>query len=46
MTAFNKLVDLFTHNYYQNLARQLHLKTDLPIYAIYDSTDKPCSWGC
>ena len=45
MEAFNKLVNLFTHDYYQNLARQLHIKTDLPIYAIYDPTAKVCSWG-
>lgn len=42
---WSKAVDLFTHDYCVNLARQLHIKTGLPIYAIYDHTERVYSWG-
>jgi hypothetical protein len=45
INSFNKLVDLFTNDFCANLARQLHIKTGLPIYAIYDSSEQMQSWG-
>ena len=40
-----KLVDLFTHDLCEPLALQLHIKTQKPIYAIYDPTEKIYRWG-
>lgn len=45
VSLWSKTLNLFTHDYCVNLARQLHIKTGFPIYAIYDPTEKVCSWG-
>ena len=41
----NLIVDVFIHEYAENLARYLNIKTDLPIYAIYDIGERIYSWG-
>ena len=40
-----KIIDLMLHDYGTNLARQLYIKTGLPIYTIYDANDPISSWG-
>ena len=39
------IVNYYTHDRCDHLARCLHNKTQLPIYAIYDPTDRVYSWG-
>lgn len=38
-------VDDLTHGYCEALSISLHIKTRLPIYAIYDPTARVCRWG-
>lgn len=45
INSWDKLVHLFTNDLCVNLARQLHIKTDFPIYAIYDSAERIYPWG-
>ena len=40
-----ELIDLYLHEYSDNLARQLHIKTGLPIYGIYDVNERIYTWG-
>ena len=39
------LIDSFTNGYCLNLARALHIKTNLPICAIYDESERLYTWG-
>ena len=43
--AWTKIIDLFTHDFCVNVARQLQIKTGFPIYTIYDPTERVCAWG-
>lgn len=39
------LIELYTNGECSNLACEIHKQTSLPIVGIYDSLEKPCSWG-